>query len=101
MANEEEDQGRQGPPLYRGGKNVAQPPKKPLQPAPEGGPKGIHSEEEDEEEKPKRMKDIYKKTRLAGDVVSMEEGKKKIEDAKKAATAKTLKRVLEIEPKPK
>ena len=95
MANEEEDQGRQGPPLYRGGKDVSQPPKKPIKATPEGGPKGIHSEEEDDDEdKPKRLKDVYKKTRLAGDVISLEQGKKNVEDAKKAQTKKTLERVL-------
>jgi hypothetical protein len=101
MANEA-DEGRDTPPLYRGGKNVAQPPKKPLDPAPEGGPKTIHSEEEDDEEdKPKRLKDVYKKTRLAGDVISLEQGKKNVEDAKKAQTKKTLQRALEIDPKDK
>lgn len=90
---DEEDQGREIPALMRAGKNVAKPPIKPVGDAPEGGPKGIHSED-DEEDKPKRMKDLYKKTKLAGDVISLEQGKKNVEDAKKAATKKTLERVL-------
>jgi hypothetical protein len=91
----DEDEGRDTPPLYRGGVNVAKPPKKPIRDTPEGGPKTIHSEEDDDDEdKPKKMRDVYKKTRLAGDVISMEQGKKKVEDAKKAATKKTLDRAL-------
>ena len=91
---EEEDQGREIPALMRAGKNVAKPPIKPTKETPEGGPKGIHSEDNGDEDKPKRLKDVYKKTRLAGDVISMEQGKKNVEDAKKAQTKKTLERVL-------